>query len=75
MNFARRISDQVIYFEGGHAVEAGSPQEVFKNPQQEATRAFMKSFEEEEAPLPQTGNEDPKLDTARGTRGNQGQEE
>jgi ABC-type polar amino acid transport system ATPase subunit len=75
MNFARRISDQVIYFEGGHAVEAGSPQEVFKNPQQEATRAFMKSFEEEEAPLPQTRDDDVKLDTARGTRGNQGQEE
>ena len=75
MNFARRISDQVIYFEGGHAVEAGSPQEVFKNPQQEATRAFMKSFEEEEAPLSQTGDDDVKLDTARGTRGNMGQEE
>jgi ABC-type polar amino acid transport system ATPase subunit len=75
MNFARRISDQVIYFEGGHAVEAGSPQEVFKNPRQEATRAFMKSFEEEEAPLPPTGNDDMKLDTARGTRGNMGQEE
>ena len=75
MNFARRISDQVIYFEGGHAVEAGSPQEVFRNPQQEATRAFMKSFEEEEAPPPQTGDDEVKLDTARGTRGNMGQEE
>ena len=50
MNFARRISDQVIYFEGGHAVEAGTPQEVFNNPQQEETRAFMKSFQDEEAP-------------------------
>ncbi|MDQ3818373.1 MAG: amino acid ABC transporter ATP-binding protein, partial [Acidobacteriota bacterium] len=29
MNFARRISDQVIYFEGGHAVEAGTAEEVF----------------------------------------------
>ena len=51
MNFARRISDQVIYFEGGHAVEAGTPQEVFNNPQREETRAFMRSFLEEEAPL------------------------
>ncbi|MEA2205986.1 MAG: polar amino acid transport system ATP-binding protein [Blastocatellia bacterium] len=48
MNFARRISDQVIYFEGGHAVEAGTPAEVFGNPQKEETRAFMKSFQEEE---------------------------
>jgi polar amino acid transport system ATP-binding protein len=51
MNFARRISDQVIYFEGGHAVEAGTPQEVFINPQQAETIAFMKSFHDEEAPL------------------------
>ena len=48
MNFARRISDQVIYFEGGHAVEAGTQEEVFGNPQQEETRAFMKSFQDEE---------------------------
>jgi ABC-type polar amino acid transport system ATPase subunit len=47
MNFARRISDQVIYFEGGHAVESGTPAEVFGNPQQEETRAFMRSFHEE----------------------------
>lgn len=76
MNFARRISDQVIYFEGGHAVEAGTPQEVFNNPQQEETRAFMKSFQdEEEAPLAQTNSNDLKLDTATGTRGSLGQEE
>ena len=50
MNFARRISDQVIYFEGGHAVEAGTQQEVFGNPQHEETRAFMRSFQDEETP-------------------------
>ena len=48
MNFARRISDQVIYFEGGHAVESGTAQEVFGNPQQPETRAFMQSFQDEE---------------------------
>ena len=48
MNFARRISDQVIYFEGGHAVESGTPQEVFGNPQKPETRAFMQSFNEDE---------------------------
>ena len=53
MNFAKRISDQVIYFEGGRAVEAGTPQEVFSNPQQEATRAFIRSFQEERAPAAQ----------------------
>jgi ABC-type polar amino acid transport system ATPase subunit len=48
MNFARSISDQVIYFEGGHAVEAGTAQEVFGNPQKPETRAFMQSFQEDE---------------------------
>ena len=48
MDFARRISDQVIYFEGGVAVESGSAQEVFGNPQHPQTRAFMSSFQEEE---------------------------
>ena len=48
MNFARRISDQVIYFEGGHAVEAGTPEEVFSHPQAAETRAFMKSFQDED---------------------------
>ncbi|HEY0319792.1 MAG TPA: amino acid ABC transporter ATP-binding protein [Pyrinomonadaceae bacterium] len=49
MNFARRISDQVIYFEGGHAVEAGTPEEVFSKPQKEETRSFMRSFQDEDA--------------------------
>jgi ABC-type polar amino acid transport system ATPase subunit len=48
MNFARRISDQVIYFEGGHAVEAGTPEEVFSRPQATETRAFMRSFQDDD---------------------------
>jgi ABC-type polar amino acid transport system ATPase subunit len=44
MDFARAISDQVIYFEGGRAVESGTSAEVFGNPQQPETRAFMASF-------------------------------
>ena len=46
MDFARAISDQVIYFEGGRAVESGTVGEVFGNPQQPETRAFMASFQE-----------------------------
>jgi ABC-type polar amino acid transport system ATPase subunit len=78
MNFARSISDQVIYFEGGHAVEAGTAQEVFGNPQQPETRAFMQSFQEDE---PTNGGEPTaappaaKLDTKTGTRGSLAQEE
>ncbi len=78
MNFARRISDQVIYFEGGRAVEAGTAQEVFGNPQHAETRAFMQSFHEEDAPEKQPehndGN-DPRRDLTRDTPANLGQEE
>jgi cystine transport system ATP-binding protein len=56
MNFARRISDQVIYFEGGHAVEAGTQEEVFGNPQKPETRAFMQSFRDDEPEDAATGS-------------------
>jgi len=45
MDFARAISDQVIYFEGGRAVESGTAGEIFGNPQQPETRAFMACFQ------------------------------
>jgi putative ABC transport system ATP-binding protein len=44
MDFAHAVSDQVIYFEGGRAVEAGTASEVFNHPKQPETRAFMESF-------------------------------
>ncbi len=47
MEFARRISDQVIYFEGGRAVETGTADQVFGNPQQPETRAFMEHVPQE----------------------------
>jgi ABC-type polar amino acid transport system ATPase subunit len=79
MNFARSISDQVIYFEGGHAVEAGTAQEVFGNPQKPETRAFMQSFQEDEAPADKPSAkrdaQDEKLDADKGTRATLGQEE
>jgi len=80
MNFARRISDQVIYFEGGHAVESGTPQEVFGNPQREETRAFMRSFHEDESAdgngsQPDAGTRGEGFDSSMGTRDNLGQEE
>ena len=80
MNFARSISDQVIYFEGGHAVEAGTPAEVFGNPQQTETRAFMNSFQADDVPLDdipliREAKEHGKLDADLGTRATLGQEE
>ena len=47
MEFARAISDQVIYFEGGRAVESGTATQVFGQPSQPETRAFMDSFHAE----------------------------
>ena len=44
MDFARAISDQVIYFEGGRAVESGPASAIFGNPTQPETRSFMESF-------------------------------
>jgi ABC-type polar amino acid transport system ATPase subunit len=77
MNFARSISDQVIYFEGGHAVEAGTAQEVFGNPQKPETRAFMQSFQEDESDGDRASgaSESEKLDADKGTRATLGQEE
>jgi cystine transport system ATP-binding protein len=45
MDFARAVSDQVIYFEGGRAVETGTAQEIFGNPRQPETQSFMESFQ------------------------------
>jgi L-cystine transport system ATP-binding protein len=50
LDFARAISDQVIYFEGGRAVEAGSAREVFSQPKEAETRAFMDSFHDGRGP-------------------------
>jgi L-cystine transport system ATP-binding protein len=44
MDFAQAISDQVIYFEGGRAVESGTARELFSNPRRPETRAFIEGF-------------------------------
>jgi ABC-type polar amino acid transport system ATPase subunit len=71
MNFARRISDQVIYFEGGHAVESGTAEEVFRQPQKPETRAFMQSFHEDEpdAGVQERGHAETKIPGDVGTHG------
>jgi cystine transport system ATP-binding protein len=52
MDFAQSISDQVIYFEGGRAVETGTAREIFSSPTQPETRAFMESFHTGRAAIP-----------------------
>jgi ABC-type polar amino acid transport system ATPase subunit len=41
MDFAQAISDQVIYFEGGRALESGTASGVFRRPSHPETRDFM----------------------------------
>ncbi len=41
MEFARSVSDQVIFMADGVIEEQGSPQELFQEPKSEKTRAFL----------------------------------
>jgi polar amino acid transport system ATP-binding protein len=43
MNFAKDVSDRVLMFDSGSIVEAGPPQEIFTNPTNERTRAFLRA--------------------------------
>ena len=45
MDFARAVSDRVIFMDGGVIVEQGDPDEVLVNPSQERTRQFLKSYQ------------------------------
>jgi ABC-type polar amino acid transport system ATPase subunit len=44
--FARRISDRVVFLDGGRIIEQGTPAEVLDHPAQARTRAFLTSFDE-----------------------------
>lgn len=47
MSFAKAVSDQVIFMDGGVIVEQGSPDQVLGNPTMERTKQFLRSFEQE----------------------------
>ncbi|WP_295807978.1 amino acid ABC transporter ATP-binding protein [uncultured Nitratireductor sp.] len=42
MQFARDIADRVLFMDGGKIVEQGSPDEMFTNPADPRTRAFLR---------------------------------
>lgn len=44
MAFARDVADRVIFMADGYVVEEGTPDEVFGNPRQERTKAFLSRF-------------------------------
>lgn len=41
MEFAREVSDRVIFMDQGVIAEEGSPQDIFNNPTQERTKEFL----------------------------------
>jgi polar amino acid transport system ATP-binding protein len=44
MQFAREVSDKVIFIDGGAIVERGTPEDVFGNPQHERTKRFLERY-------------------------------
>lgn len=45
MNFIKKISNRVIFLDGGHIIEDGSPKEVFENPRSNRAREFFIKME------------------------------
>lgn len=41
MGFARSVADRVVFFDGGRIIEEGEPEQVFTQPGNERTRAFL----------------------------------
>lgn len=41
MGFAREVADRVIFMEGGAILEEGTPEQIFTDPKNERTKAFL----------------------------------
>jgi polar amino acid transport system ATP-binding protein len=41
MGFARDVANRVVFMDNGTIVEEGAPDEIFTNPKEERTRAFL----------------------------------
>lgn len=44
MDFAKDVSDRVIFMDNGYILEQGSPQDIFLNPKEVRTKEFLKRF-------------------------------
>ena len=47
IDFARSVSDRVIFMADGLVVEQGAPADVIDNPNNERTKAFLRKMSEE----------------------------
>jgi general L-amino acid transport system ATP-binding protein len=41
MGFARAVADRMYFFDFGEIVESGTPDDIFKNPQEDRTKLFL----------------------------------
>jgi polar amino acid transport system ATP-binding protein len=48
MGFAREIADKVCFLDGGCILEEGPPEQIFRNPQEDRTRQFLRRVLEAE---------------------------
>ncbi len=46
MDFARNVSNQVLFMEGGKVIESGPSKEFFANPKEERSREFIRAIRE-----------------------------
>ncbi len=45
MEFAKRISDKVIFMDSGQIIECGNAKEIFENPKTDLLKQFLESYE------------------------------
>ena len=45
MQFAREVSDRVIFMDKGVIAEQGTPEQLFEHPQQERTQQFLSRYQ------------------------------
>ena len=50
MSFVRHVADKIIFLDGGKIIEAGTPEQIFVQPQQERTRKFLRTYYSEREP-------------------------
>ena len=44
MDFIKKVSNRVLFLDGGHIIEDGTPEEVFENPKNERTKQFFEKM-------------------------------
>jgi len=41
MGFARDVANHVVFMDGGHVIEEGSPKDIFYRPKEKRTQQFL----------------------------------